>query len=280
MTSFADAAAFYVGLGWKVFPLAAGSKIPAIPASKGGKGFKDATVDTDLIARWQRTYPNANIGIATGAASGIIVVDIDPRNGGNISITRLAGSGLILPRVPEVRTGNGGRHLFFAFQHGIKASKDRIGKGIDLKADGGYVVGAPSAIAASAQGPGGQYRWMREPSSPELPRLPRWAVDKLTPKPRALPRFEQAVSAEGAERSLEGMACSLSRASIGHRNSLLNWAAYTAGHMVREGKIAASTVSSRLTQAALAAGLPLSEVQRTIASGLSGGIAKRGRTRE
>ena len=274
MTFFGEAAAFYVGLGWKVFPIAEGAKVPAIPSSKGGRGFKDATDDADLIELWECTYPRANIGIATGHASGIVVVDIDPRNGGNASITRLAGSGFIFPRGPEARTGNGGRHLFFAFHPAIKASKDRLGKGVDIKSDGGYVVGAPSVIAASQQGPGGQYLWIRQPTSPVLPPLPRWAVDKLTPKPGALPRFESATSAEGAERSLEGMARSLSRASIGHRDSLLNWAAYTAGHLVREGKIGASTVSARLTQAALAAGLPLPEIQATIISGLRGAIEK------
>lgn len=270
MSSFRDAAAFFVGLGWRVFPLAEGAKIPAISAKKGGRGFKDATDDSDIIDAWARKFPNANIGVATGEKSGIVVVDIDPRNGGTASVAALAGRGFVLPACPEARTGNGGRHLFFAYRQGIKASKDRLGKGIDIKSDGGYIVGAPSIIAASEQGSGGPYRWVRQPVSPTLPALPRWAMDRLEPKPQALPKFAPVSSAEGAERSLEGMARSLARASSGHRNNLLNWAAYTAGDLVRQGKIGAETVSSRLTQAALAAGLPLPEVQATIASGLRG----------
>lgn len=268
VSAFGEAAPFYVGLGWLVFPLAEGAKIPAIPASRGGKGFKDATDDADQLARWERTYPRANIGIATGAASGILVIDVDPRNGGAASLIRLAGMGCIFPRGPEVRTGNGGQHLFFAYDPKIRASKDRLGKGIDIKADGGYVVAAPSVIAPSAQGPGGQYRWVRSPSKLALPRLPQWAVDKLKPKLEMREKFATIHSTDEAERSLEGIARKLANAHTGERNTLLNWSAYTAGTLVREGKLGAGAVTQRLTEAALAAGLPLPEVQATIASGL------------
>jgi Bifunctional DNA primase/polymerase, N-terminal len=278
MSLFADAAAYYVGLGWKVFPLAAGRKLPALPAAKGGQGFKDATDDAAVIDAMARRFPNANIGIATGATSGFLVVDIDPRNGGADTIARLAGSGRVFPPdCPEARTGNGGRHLFFAFDPAIKTSKNRLGIGIDIKSDGGYVVGAPSVIAASEQGPGGQYRWVRKPSL-HLPRLPAWAVARLTKtERRPLPKFEPIATAEGAQRSLEGMARRLASAPTGHRNDLLNWCAYTAGNLVRQGRIGASVVSSRLTQAALAAGLTLPEVQATIASGLRGALDRGGR---
>ena len=274
MTCFGDAAAFYVGLGWKVFPLAEGAKVPAIPASKGGKGFKDATHDADLIARWERAYPRANIGIATGAASDVIVVDIDPRNGGNASVVRLAGDGFVLPPSPEARTGNGGRHLFYAYRSDIKGSKDRLGKGIDIKTDGGYVVAAPSVTTPSQQGPGGGYRWIRTPSGLVLPALPQWLADKLIIKQTRL-GFARVASSASAERSLEGMAHRLAGAAEGQRNDLLNWAAFMAGGLVREGKLGAGMVTRRLTEAALAAGLPMREVQGTIASGLRGSIERR-----
>lgn len=276
MTMFSDAAAFYVGLGWKVFPLAEGSKVPALSAAKGGKGFKDATDDADALDVMAQRFPKANIGIATGEVSGIAVIDIDPRNGGAASIAQLAGNGFLFPNCPEARTGNGGRHLFFAFNPNVRASKDRLGKGIDIKANGGYVVGAPSVIARSEQGPGGQYRWVCKPTSVVLPPLPRWVIEKVVPKRRPAPTFEPAISTQGAERSLEGMARQLASASAGHRNNLLNWCAYHAGDLVRQGKIGEGTVSSRLTQAALAAGLSLPEVQATIASGLQGALKQGG----
>ena len=150
---FQEAAALYVSLGFKVFPLAAGSKLPAI---KGGHGFKDATDDADQMEQWARRFPNANIGIATGASSGLVVIDIDPRNGGTASMCKLGGKGMTFPPCPTVRTGNGGRHLYFAFPVGLASSLNKLGPGIDVKATGGYVVAPPSIIAPSDSGPGGQ----------------------------------------------------------------------------------------------------------------------------
>lgn len=264
---FLDAAAFYVGVGFKVFPLAAGSKLPAI---KGGHGFKDATDDVAQIDAWAKAYPNANIAIATGEPSGIVVIDIDPRNGGMESVTKLAGRGLTFPSCPEARTGNGGLHLFFALPKRLKSSKNRLGPGIDVKSTGGYVVAAPSVIAASDQGPGGTYKWVVAPSPKYLPELPSWALAMLIPRADPLPKFEPRISEEGAERSLEGIAKKVAGAPEGERNNVLNWGAYHAGELIAQGKIGPSKVVQRLTQAALASGLPLAEVQATVMSGLKG----------
>jgi len=271
---FEDAAALYVGLGWEVFPLAAGSKLPAI---KGGHGFKDATDDADQIRQWAKAFPNANIAIATGKPSGIVVVDIDPRNGGADSVSRLAGRGFLFPDCPQAKTGNNGRHLFFALPSaGLRPSKDRLGRGIDIKSTGGYVVAAPSWIAPSEQGKGGRYEWVRSPQEVAPPPVPQWVLKAVQPKRVALPTFEPRVSAEGAQRKLEGMAKRLATAGEGERNNILNWSSFQAGVLVRQGRIGSSLVSSRLTQAALAAGLTLTEVQATIASAMRGAFEKGG----
>lgn len=262
--TFADAADFYVSLGWKVLVLAAGSKVPAI---KGGAGFKDATDDSATVDKWAKTYPKANIGVATGSSSGIIVIDIDPRNGGFDSVAKLAGKGMVFPPAPEARTGNNGRHLIFAYNPSIKASKDRLGPGIDVKTDGGYIVAAPSVIAKSDSGPGGEYRWVREPVK-SLPRLPAWAIEALRPKARPVPKFERVATSDTARRSLEGMASRLAGSAKGHRNNLLNWAAYTAGQLIRQGKIGSGEVEARLMQAAMSSGLTFPEAKATIDSGL------------
>lgn len=263
---FVDSSAFYVSLGWKIFPLAPGLKVPQ---AKGEGGFKSATDDGRVIAAWERKYPHANVGIATGVPSGILVIDIDPRNGGDETIARLAGNGFVFPRCPEAKTGNGGRHLIFAYDERIRTSKDRLGKGIDVKADGGYIVGAPSHIAASDQGKGGFYRWIVEPQI-GLPRLPVWALTRLMPREAPTPKFERVATSTDAARSLEGLAKSVASAGKGSRNNILNWAAYQAGQHVRAGRLPASVVSSRLTQAGLSAGLDLKDIQATIASGLRG----------
>lgn len=265
---FKDAADWLVSAGFQIFPLAEGSKVPAV---KGGKGCKDATDDVTVIDRWARQFPKANIGVACGKVSGCIVVDIDPRNGGTKSINDLAAKGYVFPRCPEVRSGNGGRHLYLAYVPGLGQGKDKLGAGVDIKTDGGYVVAPPSIISPSAQGPGGPYRWVIPPTH-GLPPLPRWAVERLMPKKRELPKFEALRPSEAAHRSLEGMAERLATSGQGSRNNLLNWAAYNAAQMIREGRISRATVESRLTHAGLAAGLNIKEVQGTIASGLNAAL--------
>lgn len=97
-------------------------------------------------------------------ASGITLVEVDLRNGGFATIATPAAQGCVMPKnVPEARTGNGGRHLVFEDHALVRASKNRRGPGIDIKSDGGYIVGAPSIIDPSDAGPRGQYRWVVNP---------------------------------------------------------------------------------------------------------------------
>jgi hypothetical protein len=262
---FADAADLYVSIGFKVFPLGHGLKLPAI---KGGKGVHDASDDPDMIDAWAKKFPKANIGIACGEVSGIVVIDVDPRNGGTKTLNDLAAKGYVFPRCPEAKTGNGGRHLFFQIPHGDL--RKTLGEGVDIKGNGGYVVGAPSWIAPSDAGPGGTYTWVIHPESCDVPQLPAWAVAKIVkPVPQA-PKFEARDASGLAEKSVEGMARRVATAGKGNRNNILNWAAYKAGQLAREGKIGMNTVEARLTMAGLAAGLSLPEVKATLTSGLRG----------
>lgn len=261
MTTFVDAADFYVSLGWSVFPLKAGAKIPAV---KGGRGFKDATTDAKQIDIWARQYPGCNIGIVTGATSGIVVIDIDPRNGGDAAVAKLAREGRNFTTCPEVRTGNGGRHLFYALSAPIKSSKDRLGRGIDVKSDGGYVVAAPSRITPEVAGATGEYRWLLAPGPSGCPPLPRWLAHALAPKQPTRPKFERQVSSGGALHSLERVAAFVAAAPAGERNNRLYWAVRTA---LRAGA-PAGTVYARLVAASQSCGLPLPEVTATFNSGL------------
>lgn len=134
-----DHALQYASWGWAVFPLQPCSKEPATK-----HGFKDATTDAKQIRRWWKKHPAANIGIATGRVSGIVVVDIDPRNGGDLhAFWREAKLDIV--RLGTVITGNDGRHLYFRYPEGKQIpSRSEFVKGIDLKSDGGYVVAPPS----------------------------------------------------------------------------------------------------------------------------------------
>ena len=262
---FRDTADLYVSLGFKVFPLGYGSKLPAI---KGGRGFKDASDDPDRIDAWAKQFPKANIAIATGDVSGILVIDIDPRNGGLKTVNDLAARGMVFPAGPKARTGNGGLHLLFQIPSG--ELRKTLGAGVDIKGNGGYIVAAPSWIAPSKSGKGGPYEWLVSCETVAIPSLPTWAIKAIVKPQHVAPKFDPQNVSGSAERSIEGMARKLSISGQGQRNDLLNWCAYRAGQLVREGKVGAGAVESRLTQAALAAGLTLPEIKATIASGFKG----------
>lgn len=132
----------YASWGWAVFPLKPHDKAP--DGDLAPHGFKNATTDAKQIRAWWRKRPQANIGIATGKTSGLVVVDIDPRNGADLAAFWRAAD-LDSVQLGTVITGTDGRHLYFRYPAGVTvASRAHFVEGIDLKADGGYVVAPPS----------------------------------------------------------------------------------------------------------------------------------------
>ena len=109
-------------------------------------GFKDATTDEATVKRWWRRHPRAGIAVATGTASGLLVIDIDKRDDrdGLRALNLLEADLGELPPTKTSRTPSGGFHLFFKHVDGIKSSTGKLGTGIDVKADGGYVIVPPS----------------------------------------------------------------------------------------------------------------------------------------
>lgn len=126
--------------GWPVFPCV--DKRPLTP-----HGVKDATLDPSAIAAWWRARPGAAVAIATGRAGGLVVLDVDPRAGGDESLRELEGRLGGLPGSPRVLTGGGGEHLYFRHpgDREVPNRRDLGGfRGLDLKGDGGYVIAPPS----------------------------------------------------------------------------------------------------------------------------------------
>jgi putative DNA primase/helicase len=78
ITPVIHAAAALVSIGFKVFPLIPGAKLPLVKAWQ-----KVASDDADLIGEWANKWPNANVGVATGDASGVVVLDLDVKDGRN-----------------------------------------------------------------------------------------------------------------------------------------------------------------------------------------------------
>lgn len=166
MANILDHALTYISYGWAVFPV--NGKIPATK-----NGFKDATKDpaTKLF-----TKPSSGIAIATGAISGIFVLDIDNKHGvmGSESLIELERNFGKLPNTVESLTPSGGRHLYFKYIDGI-GCRTGLRKGIDVRGDGGYVVAPPSIID------GKSYEWELSSLPGECPiaEAPKWLIDLL-----------------------------------------------------------------------------------------------------
>lgn len=117
-------------------------------------GLNDATTNQAQVKLWFQNDPGANIGIVTGKASGIIVLDVDGPEG----LASLAALGLSEADTLSAKTGSGGRHLYFAYPgYSIRNSASKIAAGLDIRADGGYVV-APGSKHVS----GNRYEWLNE----------------------------------------------------------------------------------------------------------------------
>lgn len=139
MSNLARAAISYAANGYYVFPCKARSKEPATK-----HGFKDATRDEPVIREWWTDNPNYNIGIRTGPQSGMWVLDVDGEQGRE-SYQKYQGD--IPWNTPQVRTPNGGFHLYFVYDERAKDLRNSVKSipGLDVRTEGGYVL-APGSI--------------------------------------------------------------------------------------------------------------------------------------
>ena len=160
-------------------------QLPVFPCQPKGKkpltanGFKDATTDLQLIKNWWSKTPQANIGIPTGRRSGFDALDIDYRHGGKDSLDELEQAYGPLPPTRITMTGGGGEHRLFAHHDRLRNATGRK-PGIDIRAEGGYVI-APPSLHASGQ----RYAWHEEGHINSValatwpPRLIAWLIDPL-----------------------------------------------------------------------------------------------------
>jgi len=179
-----SAAIAYGDLGWYVLPLYSVNKSGRCGCGNSeckspGKhphrrfapnGLKNATRDGFLIASWFAKGISLNVGIRTGTESGIVVLDVDIKNNGQESLKWFGE----IPTTPKVQTGGGGWHHFFTHPGGIiKNSAEKIAPGLDIRGDGGYVVGAPSLHVS-----GREYAWLIDATAP-LADIPLWLTNEL-----------------------------------------------------------------------------------------------------
>ncbi len=191
-----DAALYYARRGWHVIPLNwltdDGACSCGNPDCRSqGKhpfstlaphGSQDSTTHLPTIRRWYKQYPRLNIGIRTGEVSGLVVVDLDGDDGLISWAEYDREEHRHQPTLLAV-TGSGGLHFYFqhpSFQVANSASK--IGKGIDIRGENGYIVAPPSTHKS-----GGQYQWdgAANPENATLSPLPGWLLPRLVPPTRA-----------------------------------------------------------------------------------------------
>lgn len=128
----------YARIGWLVLPIKARDKVPAT-----SNGLHDARRDEQAIIACWLQYPNLNVGIRTGAESGIVVIDIDGDEGYE-SLSQLEKRYGIMPVTASVKTPRGGQHLYFRHPGVEVRNAVALVPGIDFRGDGGYVLAPPS----------------------------------------------------------------------------------------------------------------------------------------
>ena len=254
----------YARCGWSVVPMhAIKGGMCSCPkgdaCERAGKhpstqhGVNDATTERDQIKHWWTASPNANVGIATGRKSGIIVLDIDPRNGGSMSLKRQRRKLGRLPDTVTAVTGGGGLHFVFkypSFAVRKDTSGKKFGRGVDILSDGCIMVAPPSRHAT-----GERYRWKEGKSyrDVEPAKLPKAWLDRLRKDGSAGPRTEK------LSRQADG------RIPEGQRNTSLTSLAGT----LQRGGVSPAAISATLiaeNKAKCTPPLDESEIKKIVAS--------------
>lgn len=156
-----EAALHYVELGWSVIPVGRDKK-PLIEWKK----YQKERATKQQIKEWWAKYPDANVGVVTGAISGFVVVDVEA--GGDVKN---------LPATVISRTGGGGWHYFYQHPNVPVQNGVRVRELTDIRGDGGYVVMPPSLHKS-----GNCYEWAVSPDMAAFEELPEWVLQKTSDK--------------------------------------------------------------------------------------------------
>ena len=252
-----DSALVLAAEGRRCFPCSA-DKRPMSP-----RGFRDATTDPAALRELWRRHPGPLVGVPMGAVSGLDALDVDGPRHPEAAVWWAAHQDH-LPRTWVHQTRSGGSHLLFRHVPGLRCSASRIAPGIDVRADGGYVVWWPAA---------GLPVLCDAPHAP----WPQWLLDELT-RPRAaapsapwtppLDPSRYRAGSRYARGALRNAAERIARAPIGLRNDTLNAETHSLGRLVAAGLLDPQHVADTLASAAIAAGLPPRETEATLRSAL------------
>jgi hypothetical protein len=235
----------YVARGWPVLPLH--GKRPV-----WDDWVNQATLDPGEVALlWDE--PRYGLGVVTGCRSGLLVLDVDPRNGGNESLAAVRDR---LPDTATVRTGSGGLHFYYRTQADVKSWEPL--PGLELKARGRQVVAPPSLHPNTGE----RYAWVN--GLPLHHELAEWPGGLL-----AKPAREGVVRVAGSPGEVLAPAARLvaqvRHAENGQRNNVLFRVACCLTRDYFAG-VVDERVLGHLFDAALFSGLDEDEVKNVLAS--------------
>ena len=258
-----------------------------------GWSFTPLNGKKPYLKNWQRTpretldealawTEQGNVGLRTGKTSGVFVIDLDEYK---TTYEPDAVAALGLPDTVTVRSGGGGRQLYYALNNGVDLgnTSGKLAPAVETKGNGGQVV-FPGSIHPDTGKP---YEWGegREPWNAPLTPLPQHIVDRLLAKEPPRKRAPASPSpgpppppgGRTSHYALTAMQLELRAvcaAGNGTRNHTLNSAAFKLGTLVGGGYLDRSEVEAALRSAAESAGLESKEIDATIRSGLDAGIQK------
>ncbi|MCL7459902.1 bifunctional DNA primase/polymerase [Micromonospora sp. MSM11] len=291
MPDLLAAALDYAAHGWPVFMLGRSKRpvanCPACATADRGHdpatcghltchGFYAATTDPDRVAAIVAAVPRGQLALRTGAASRVVVVDVDPGHGGANTLARLIAEGLT-PPTARVGTGSGGLHLYYRHpRRAVPCSQGKpgqgLGPGVDVKADGGYVVLPPSTHPRT----GRPYRWLPGHPMQEMPPalLTVCAPPPAPPAPAVTgpTRVREAEGISHPDRLLAVLLDRVTTAAEGARRTTLYGAARGVARMVAVGALDPADAITALTDA----GRRAEQTDRDIRAAIRGGFRDEG----
>jgi hypothetical protein len=216
-------------LGWAIHPV----NKTKMPTTEHGRD--DATHDEETIRRY--FHNGAQIGVATGPESGILALDVDVKPDKDIDarpiLAELEKQHGELPRTPIQRTGSGGLQYLFNYVEGVRNSQSRLGRGLDIRGAGGYIVVAPSHNTS------GPYEWLVSPDECPIADAPAWLIDLARkperPAPMLVSSFTSRDVAPYVDRAFKDEIANVATAPDGQKHEVLRNAAVKLATLISHG---------------------------------------------
>jgi putative DNA primase/helicase len=227
-------AALGVAEHYPVFPCDPGTKRPITE-----HGFKDASQDVEIVSKWWRRYPEALIGVPTGSRSGLLAIDCDPKCGSWYADHK---DRLGTYRLHQTRRG---KHLLYQYPDGRvlgSSADDRIARGVDVRANGGYVIWWPAHGGVAIGEPGELPEWLNKAiGKRRVTKLnghapPGGPTDWTQERPRVIQALAQ-LDPDCAYETWREIACAISHASGASDDGEDIFVAFSAGKY-RDGRCA------------------------------------------